>query len=196
MKKYSGQLVYSPSDLVRYLKSPFASWMDRYYLENPSAVIPDEETEDERLIAQTGNQHERAVLDELRLSHADLVEVPKHDLVVARTTTLSAINAKASIIYQAALESGPFAGFADFLMYDTAGRYQVWVSLNGDVLPKDEVRGGVLGIVAKGLAFLRAVDATETDAFRALVVQDFESVAVKDSDDGAGEVGGESRDRP
>ena len=72
----------------------------------------------------------------------------------------------------------------------------VTVSLDGDILPKDEVRGGVLGIVAKGLAFLRAVDATETDAFRALVVQNFESVAVKDSDDGAGEVGGESRDRP
>lgn len=80
MKKHSGQLMYSPSDLVRYLKSPFASWMERYYLENPGAVIPDEETEDERLIAQTGNQHERAVLDELRLSHADLVEVPNNDL--------------------------------------------------------------------------------------------------------------------
>ena len=72
----------------------------------------------------------------------------------------------------------------------------VTVSLDGDVLPKDEVRGGVLGIVAKGLAFFRAVDATETDAFRALVVQDFQSVAVKDGDNGTGEVGGESRARP
>ena len=72
----------------------------------------------------------------------------------------------------------------------------VTVSLDGDVLPKDEVRGGVLGIVAKGLAFLRAVDAVESDALRALVVQDFESVAVKDSDEGASEIGGESRDRP
>ena len=126
MKKYSGQLVYSPSDLVCYLKSPFASWMERYYLENPGAVIPDEKTEAARLIAQTGNQHERAVLDELRVSHADLVEVPQNNLVVARTTTLAALNAKASIIYGAALESGPFAGFADFLMCDTAGRYHVW----------------------------------------------------------------------
>lgn len=126
MKKHSSQFLYSPSDLVRYLKSPFASWMDRYYLENPGAVIPDKETEDERLIAQTGDQHERAVLDELRVSHADLVEVPKDDPVVARTTTLSAIHAKARIIYHAALESGLFAGFADFLMCDRAGRYQVW----------------------------------------------------------------------
>lgn len=126
MQKYAGQLVYSPSDLVCYLKSPFASWMERYYLENPGAVIPDEKTEAARLIAQTGNQHERAVLDELRVSHADLVEVPQNNLVVARATTLAALTAKASIIYGAALESGPFAGFADFLMCDTAGRYHVW----------------------------------------------------------------------
>jgi hypothetical protein len=31
------------------------------------------------------------------------------------------------------------------------------------------------------LAFLRAVDAAEADAFRVLVVQDFERVAVEDS---------------
>jgi uncharacterized protein len=126
MKTHCGQLLYSPSDLVRYLASPFASWMDRYYLENPGAVTPDEETEDEKLIAQTGNQHERAVLDEFKSSAASLVEVPKDDSAVARTKTLSAINAMAPIIYQAALESGQFAGFADFLMLDASGRYQVW----------------------------------------------------------------------
>jgi hypothetical protein len=40
------------------------------------------------------------------------------------------------------------------------------------------------------LAFLRAVDATETDAFRVLVVVDFEAVAVEDTNDGAGKIGG------
>jgi len=122
MKAHCGQLLYSPSDLVRCLASPFASWMDRYYLENPGAVAPDEETEDEKLIAQTGNQHERAVLDEFKSSAANLAEVPKDDPVVAWTKTLSAINAKAPIIYQAALESGQFAGFADFLTLDASGR--------------------------------------------------------------------------
>lgn len=94
MKKYSGQLIYSPSDLVIYLKSPFASWMDRYRLENPGMVTPDEETEDEKLIAQTGDQHERAILDELRVSVPNLVDVPKDDPVLARTTTRSAIKIK------------------------------------------------------------------------------------------------------
>src|SRR5436309_13518660 len=121
MKKDSGQLLYSPSDLVRYLASPFASWMDRYYLENPRAVSPDEEREDQKLIAQTGNQHELVVLDELKSATPGLVEVPKDDFGSARTKTISAIRAEVPIIYQAALESDPFAGFADFVTLDASG---------------------------------------------------------------------------
>jgi hypothetical protein len=37
-----------------------------------------------------------------------------------------------------------------------------------------------------GWALLRAVDAAQADAFRVLVVQDFECVAVEDGDDEAG----------
>ena len=125
-KKKSGELVYSPSDLVRYLASPFASWMDRYCLENPGAVMPDEATEDEKLIAQTGEEHEQAVLGDLKSSAATVIEIAKKDSVVAWTQTLSAISGKAPIIYQAALESGSFSGFADFLILDDSGRYQVW----------------------------------------------------------------------
>jgi hypothetical protein len=42
----------------------------------------------------------------------------------------------------------------------------------------------------KGLAFLRAIDPAEADAFSVAVVQDFEGVAVEDGDDRAGEVSG------
>jgi predicted RecB family nuclease len=100
--------------------------MDRYSLENPGAVIPDEETEDERLIAQTGNEHERTVLDEFKLSGAKLVEISKHDPVVARTTTISAISDKSLHYLSGGSGTWPFAGFADFLLLDASGRYQVW----------------------------------------------------------------------
>ena len=43
------------------------------------------------------------------------------------------------------------------------------------------------------MAFLRAIDTAESDAFRVLVVQDFERVAVEDRNDGAGEVDGTDR---
>ncbi len=39
------------------------------------------------------------------------------------------------------------------------------------------------------MAFLGTVDAIESDAFSAAVVQDFDGVAVEDGDDGAGKVG-------
>jgi len=127
MKKvHSGKLMFSPSDLIRYMTSPFASWMDRYHLENPEVVTPDEESEDEKLIALTGEQHERTVLEEFKSSVVKLVEISKKDPTDARKQTLSAINIKIPIIYQAALEMERFAGYADFLMLDESGRYQVW----------------------------------------------------------------------
>jgi hypothetical protein len=39
------------------------------------------------------------------------------------------------------------------------------------------------------LDFLRAVDDTEADTLRVLMVQDFDGIAVEDGDDGAGEAG-------
>jgi predicted RecB family nuclease len=126
MKKQSGKMIYSPSDLVRFATSPFASWMDRYYLENPEKVTPDKETEDQRLIAQTGDQHEHATLDEFKTSPTKVVEISKENAEVAGSTTISAIEAKAPIIYQAVLSDQQFAGFADFLILDGAGRYEVW----------------------------------------------------------------------
>ncbi|NNN19365.1 MAG: TM0106 family RecB-like putative nuclease [Acidimicrobiaceae bacterium] len=125
MRKYSNRLIYSPSDLIRYVASPFASWMDRYYLENPSVVAPDQETEDQKLIAQTGDQHEHAVLDEFKVS-SEVAQIPKDNLEIARSKTLDAIKAKTAIIYQAALENDRFAGFADFLILDELGHYEVW----------------------------------------------------------------------
>src|SRR5947209_7526784 len=104
MRKHADKLIYSPSDLIRFVASPFASWMDRYYLENPNAVTPDEDSEDQKLIAETGDQHEHALLEEFKSSVAEVIEIPKNDFALACLQTLSAIKAKTPIIYQAALE--------------------------------------------------------------------------------------------
>jgi uncharacterized protein len=126
MKKISEKIIYSPSDLIRFVSSPFASWMDRYYLENPDAVTPDEETEDQKLIAQTGDNHEQTMLEEFKTLGVKIAEIPKSDPVIARSETLAAIKARTPIVYQAALESERFAGFADFLILDDSDRYQIW----------------------------------------------------------------------
>src|SRR5437870_5104473 len=126
MKKGSGAIIYSPSDLIRYLASPFASWLDRYELENRGAIIPDEQTEEEKLLSRAGDEHERSILTGYKASESNLVEIPKDDFAVACIKTLAAIKHNAPIIYQAALQDGVFAGYADFLKLDGAGKYQVW----------------------------------------------------------------------
>jgi hypothetical protein len=65
----------------------------------------------------------------------------------------------------------------------------VVVGLDGHVLPEGEFRGGGLGVVAVGLAFLRAVDAAEADAFNMVTVQYIDGVAINYSDYSSGEVG-------
>src|SRR5437016_4898199 len=126
MYKDRGNIIYSPSDLIRYLASPFASWLDRYELENPGAITRDEQTEEEKLLSRAGDEHERLILAGYKASNSNLVEIPKDDFDVARTTTLEAIKNKAPIVFQAALQDGVFAGFADFLILDESAEYQVW----------------------------------------------------------------------
>jgi len=126
MKKECGTVIYSPSDLIRYLASPFASWLERYNLENPGAITPDEQKEEEKLLSRTGDEHERSILTGYKTSESNLVEIPKDDFADARTETLAAIRNRAPIIFQAALQDGVLAGFADFLILDGAGKYQVW----------------------------------------------------------------------
>lgn len=125
MRKISDKIIYSPSDLIRFVSSPFASWMDRYYLENPTAITPDKDTEDQILIAETGNQHELSILNEFKEAGINIVEIPKDNLSNALLETRTAIKDRNKIIYQAALESEGFAGFADFLILED-GSYQIW----------------------------------------------------------------------
>src|SRR5437870_11212408 len=117
MKKQAGIVIYSPSDLIRYLASPFASWLDRYHLENPGAITPDEQTNEEKILSQAGDEHERAVLDEYKTSGSHLVQIAKDEdqFDLSHAATLTAIRDLAPIIYQAALQDRVFAGYADFL---------------------------------------------------------------------------------
>ena len=128
MKKESGQIIYSPSDLIRYLASPFASWLDRYHLEKPEEITPDEQTDEERVLSHAGDEHERAVLDGYKASGCHLVEIAKDEnrFNLAQAATLAAIHERVPIIYQAALQDHSFAGYADFLAIDPSGKYQVW----------------------------------------------------------------------
>jgi len=128
MRKESGCIIYAPSDLIRYLASPFASWLDRYHLEKPEEITPDEQTDEERVLSHAGDKHEQAVLAEYKASGSELVEIAKDEnqFDQAQAATMAALRDRVPIIYQAALQDHSFAGYADFLAIDPSGKYQVW----------------------------------------------------------------------
>src|SRR4029077_19557955 len=103
-------------------------WLDRYYVEKLGAITPDEDTEEDKLLQRTGDEHEESVLKGYKATGTGLIETPKDGAKfdVANAATLKAVQAKTPIIYQAALRHGDFAGYADFLKLDASGKYQAW----------------------------------------------------------------------
>jgi uncharacterized protein len=117
------QIIFSPSDLINYLKSSFSSWMDRYNIEHPGKFTPGEYSEDAQLIINAGNEHEEFVLKEFRNSGKSLIELKQRGDIAA---TVEAFRERPDIIYQAKLVADDWAGYSDFIMLDDGGRYQIW----------------------------------------------------------------------
>ena len=113
MKKLNGNLIYSPSDLITFMESEYASWMDRFYLEFPAAVQPDQDSQADLILQAQGAKHELALLQELgNAGH----EVANLKGINESNATLEAMKSGREIIYQARLSLANFAGFADFLV--------------------------------------------------------------------------------
>jgi hypothetical protein len=53
--------------------------MDRHHFDNRGLVTPDVETEEACLIAQSGDDHERIILGELKASPQVLIDISKSD---------------------------------------------------------------------------------------------------------------------
>lgn len=117
MQKQSGQLVYSPSDLNTFFKSPFASWMDRFALELPEKAPLQTENETLKLLAKKGDEHERNYLQVLKTKCPDLVEIQRSsDFNTSHQQTVEAMKNGVSVIFQGALKLSPFQGYSDFLV--------------------------------------------------------------------------------
>ena len=84
MQNLAGKLTYSPTDLIKFLESPFSSWMDRCYLEHPEGMKPDEDSEERRLIAQTGDRHEKKFLKALQ-EKGPVTIISRSELAVSQT---------------------------------------------------------------------------------------------------------------
>ncbi len=114
MQRSQNTILYSPQDLIGFLNSEFASWMDRFSLENPDHPIPENEP-DQMLnaLVQLGHEHEQKFLDQLLQRGESVYKIEDRadfDL------TLAAMQAGHHYIYQAALRHQDFIGYPDFLV--------------------------------------------------------------------------------
>ena len=65
MQKINGTIIYSASDLMVFMKSPFSSWMARLSIDYPERRKGIEKDHDELmgLLANKGNEHELLFLE-------------------------------------------------------------------------------------------------------------------------------------
>ena len=110
-------IFYSPSDLTKYMESPFASWMDRLVQEHPK-LVPEPDPSDELMVMlqQKGYEHEDKLETQFIAEGKSLVKIEGITKKDKYTKTLAAMKQGAEVIVQGRLELSEFAGYADFLV--------------------------------------------------------------------------------
>jgi len=119
-KTSSGQLVNSASDLILYMRSSFASWMERLTIENPEAIAEINTDQDPmmKLLAKKGNDHEKDFLEQLKTEYGaeNVAEISSNDRDTEGKETKKAMKQGYQVIFQAYLQRDGFAGFTDFIV--------------------------------------------------------------------------------
>ena len=128
MYSNDGVIVFSPSDLTRFMESPFVTWMDRLHLMFPDRVTPDEVSDEFQLYADAGITHEAGFVKELETKGSDLCWINHQNYEAAAEATRNAVADGREIVVQAYLQRAPFAGRADFLAKVSSDpvMYEVW----------------------------------------------------------------------
>ena len=103
MQYQDGELLFSPSDLVNYTRSPFISWMDRWATEAPEIKkLKDKPDTMLAHLAGKGYEHEDAFLDVLRAQYqtTTVIDVDNTSKRAQIQATLEAMQCANPIIAQ------------------------------------------------------------------------------------------------
>lgn len=117
MQKKNGLLIFSPTDLTRFMESPFASWMDRFAIEQPDQC-PEKDPQDalSSVLANMGYDHENAQEQKFITEGLSFIKIEGASDTEKSEKSIKAMHQAVDIIAQARLELGQFAGYADFLV--------------------------------------------------------------------------------
>lgn len=118
MYRYSvdQHIVYNSEDLVLFRESPFACWMERLTLENPSHGIP-VDVQPPFFDAEQAVPSESALAQTLRQEGKDVIAIDSDsDEAMRRTATLAAMRHGVNYIVNGQLAVGPLSNSAELLM--------------------------------------------------------------------------------
>jgi hypothetical protein len=118
-------VIYSPEDIVLFRESPFASWMERLTLENPTHGIPPDVDSSAPAHSPTPQPELTATLLE---EGKDVIGIDcEEDEATRRTATLAAMRHGVDFIVSGQLSVGPLSDSANLLMrtsgYSELGDY-------------------------------------------------------------------------
>lgn len=118
--KKTGLLIFSASDLMKFMESPFHTWMDRYKLESPESSISnlkDKDDELRSLLSEEGSDYETEVFKKIKKDSNLKTEWLKgiSDKNQLSRITIDHIKNGVDVIFQARLEKDNFAGYTDIL---------------------------------------------------------------------------------
>lgn len=113
MPKINKNKHYTPSDLIRFLESPFATWMDRFAIEFPHlAATKDQQDTLAKTLQERGLMHELQIEESFKKKGLSYVKINTRD----PNATLLAMKQGIDVIAQAPLKVNDFMGIADFLI--------------------------------------------------------------------------------
>jgi predicted RecB family nuclease len=114
MRDVGGQILFSATDLMRFMGCAHATTLDLSRLRGEGPE-PREDSEDAALLQKQGDAHEAAHLARLNAAGRGIVEISRGDLVQNAATTRAALAAGPEVVFQGAFLSGNWGGWSDFL---------------------------------------------------------------------------------
>ena len=115
MHRINSQIFFSPSDLAEFAACRHATALNLVNLD--TELKKTEADENLKILQAHGDLHEKNYLARLKQEGRQVVEIPSKLTQPERNSlTLQAMQQGAEVVFQAALEDGPFRGYADFLL--------------------------------------------------------------------------------
>ena len=117
MQLIDNQLIFSATDISRFMHSPFASWMQRLQLSYPNICpAPDAKNELLASLANRGNLYEAKIIDSFKQKALQVLTITGDNTAQKLLATRKAMAAGVAVIAQAQLQQDNFIGFADLLV--------------------------------------------------------------------------------